>query len=114
MHYVIQRVREPKLKHFLAYPVPRYIASPNTDSIIMEFVIEGKKVRKWAAKADIILMTDNEQLYHTTLEKLRTVKQKHLEQITLAQKQIHKSEQALEKDLDAAFETIRQTLPLEL
>lgn len=114
MHYVIQRVREPKLKHFLAYPVPRYISSPQTDNIIMEFIIEGKKVRKWAAKSDIILITEDEQLYRSTLEQLRTIEQKHLQQIAQAQKQMLMSENALESDLDVAFEAIRNSCPLPL
>ncbi len=106
MYYIIQRYREQRRRHFIAYKAPKYITSTTSDTIILEFVIEGKKRRKWAAKSDIILLTQDPELYQQVLASLRAIETRHLRAIEAAEAQIIKNESALERELDAEFEAI--------
>ena len=84
MYYVIQRHHADPKKHYLAYTVPRYISSENTQNIIFEFKHNGVAKRKWAPKEDIIFLSDDQTLFQSTLQKLEALKNSHLAKIDAA------------------------------
>lgn len=110
MYYVIQRHHGDPKKHYLAYSVPRYISSENSQNIIFEFQIDGVVKRKWAAKEEIILLSDDPILFKTTLEKLEQLKQIHLQKIDAAEAQLHHEIHALLNAMQSQFDAIKKSV----
>lgn len=108
MYYVIQKHHGDPKKHYLAYTVPRYISSENSQNIIFEFRQNEVVKRKWAPKEEIVLLTDNEQLFQTTLQKLEQLKKTHLERIDAAETQLNEEIYAMLTTMQAEFETIKK------
>ena len=108
MYYVIQRHHGDPKKHYLAYTVPRYISSENSQNIIFEFRHNDSVKRKWAPKEEIVLLTDDEQLFQITLKKLELLKRSHLERIDAAEAQLNKEIFALLNTMQSEFETIKK------
>lgn len=73
MYYVIQRHHGDPKKHYLAYTVPRYISSENSQNIIFEFRHNDTVKRKWAPKDEIVLLTDDEQLFKRHFKNLKVL-----------------------------------------
>ncbi|MDO9056455.1 MAG: hypothetical protein Q8M43_12075 [Sulfuricurvum sp.] len=108
MYYVIQRHHGDPKKHYLAYTVPRYISSENSQNIIFEFRHNDTVKRKWAPKDEIVLLTDDEQLFQTTLQKLEGLKRSHLERIDAAEAQLNQEVFAMLTTMQTEFETIKK------
>jgi hypothetical protein len=108
MYYVIQRHHGDPKKHYLAYTVPRYVSSEKSQNIIFEFRHNDSVKRKWAPKEEIVLLTDDEQLFQTTLEKLERLKRVHLERIDVAEAQLSQEISAMLNTMQAEFETIKK------
>jgi hypothetical protein len=108
MYYVIQRHHGDPKKHYLAYTVPRYISSENSQNVIFEFRHDGVVKRKWAPKEEIILLTDNESLFKTTLEKLEALKRSHLEKIDAAEAHLNEEIFALLSTMQETFQEIKK------
>ncbi len=108
MYYVIQRHHGDPKKHYLAYTVPRYISSANSQNIIFEFRHDGAVKRKWAPKEEIVLLTDDEELFKSTLEKLEAIKRSHLEKIDAAEAQLSNEIHSLLNAMQSEFETIKK------
>lgn len=109
MYYVIQRHQGDPKKHYLAYSVPRYISSQNSQNIIFEFQHDGAVKRKWAPKEEIVLLTDDKQLFQTTLKRLEELKSGHFEKIDAAQAQLNHEINALLNTMQNEFEKIKET-----
>ncbi len=108
MYYVIQKHHGNPKKHYLAYTVPRYISSANSQNIIFEFRNEEGVKRKWAPKEEIVLLTEDEPLFRSVLEKLESIKQTHLEKIDAAEAQLAQEINALLGAMQNEFETIKR------
>lgn len=108
MYYVIQKHHGDPKKHYLAYTVPRYISSENSQNIIFEFRHNDTVKRKWAPKDEIVLLTDDEQLFQTTLQKLEGLKRSHLERIDAAEAQLNQEVFAMLTTMQTEFETIKK------
>jgi hypothetical protein len=108
MYYVIQKHHGNPKKHYLAYTVPRYISSENSQNIIFEFRNEEGTKRKWAPKDEIVLLTDDQQLFQTTLQKLEEIKQAHLEKIDAAETQLNQEIFAMLNSMQSQFEIIKK------
>lgn len=108
MYYVIQRHHGDPKKHYLAYTVPRYISSNNSQNIIFEFRHEGVVKRKWAPKEEIVLLTDDEELFKSTLEKLEAIKLSHLEKIDAAEAQLNFEIHSFLNSMQSEFEIIKK------
>jgi hypothetical protein len=111
MYYVIQRHRDDPKKPYLAYSVPKYISSQNSQNIIFEFRHEGTVKRKWAAKEEIVLLTEDKELFQITLKRLEELKQFHFEKIDAAQAQLDHELSSLLKTMQDEFETIGKNIP---
>jgi hypothetical protein len=108
MYYVIQRHHGDSKKHYLTYTVPRYISSENTHNIIFEFRHNDRVKRKWAPKDEIVLLTEDEQLFQTTLKKLELLKHSHLKRIDAAEAQLNQEISAMLSRMQSEFETIKK------
>lgn len=108
MYYVIQKHHGDPKKHYLAYTVPRYISSQNSQNIIFEFRHNDTVKRKWAPKEEIVLLTDDEQLFQTTLQKLEELKRSHLERIDAAEAQLNHEIFSMLNSMQVEFEIIKK------
>lgn len=108
MYYVIQRHHGDPKKHYLAYTVPRYISSENSQNIIFEFRHNDTVKRKWAPKEEIVLLTDDEHLFQTTLQKLEGLKRSHLERIDAAEAQLNQEIFTMLNTMQTEFEIIKK------
>lgn len=109
MFYVIQQHHNNHKKHYLAYVIIRYIAAKNTHNIIFEINQNGLIKRKWSPKEDIILLTDDKDLFRTTLERLESIKNHHLEKIDAAQEQLNHEISHYYETMQKEFEVIKSS-----
>jgi len=91
MYYVIKRQKDNPLKCFIGFQVPKYIASKNNDNVIFEFKKDGKAQRKWVAKDDIVLLTEDKETFVKTMNKFREVEETQQKLIDEAQKKLDES-----------------------
>ena len=103
MYYVIQRKYYDPKKFYLAFRVPKFIASKNSKNIIFEFTIDGKVKRKWAPKDEVVLLTDNIELFQKTLERFDTIEEKHQEQLHIAQQKVQDVLHDFEREMQDEF-----------
>lgn len=108
MYYVIQRHQGDPKKHYLAYSVPKYISSENSQNIIFEFQHNGVAKRKWAPKEEIVLLTDDQELFQTTLQRLESLKSSHLEKIDAAEAQLNHEISSMLNAMQSAFQAIKK------
>jgi len=108
MYYVIQRYNGDPKKHYIAYTVPRYITSENSQNIIFEFRKDGTVKRKWAPKDEIILLTDDTELFKKTIERLESLKSSHLEKIDAAEMQLNQEILSLLNTMQSEFDIIKK------
>lgn len=108
MYYVIQRVRGNPTKHYIAYTISRYITSPNSENVIMEFKKTPTVKRKWAPKDVIVLITANKELFQTALAHLEQIRSSHLEKIHSIKAQLDNEIAAMVSELQAEFTQIKK------
>ncbi len=114
MYYVIQRHHNNHQKHYFAYAVAKYIMAKNTHNIIFEINRDGSMKRKWAPKEDVILLTADKELFRTTLERLETIKNHHLEKIGAAQEKLNDEINHFYDTMQKEFETIKLASPTNI
>ena len=107
MFYVIQyRHNDPK-RYYSAYVVPKFITSKGNENIIFEFKMsDGTTKRKWLAKKEIILLTDDEQIFKEVLGKLTVTQNKHLAQIKDAEENLQNEFKELAMAMQKEFEEL--------
>jgi len=105
MYYVIQALNNAGDKHFISYKVPKYILSNKNENIIFELGEKPNIKRKWAAKNDIILLTENKAFFLAYLKKLTDLEETHLKEIDTAQKEVERLiqnyEETMKEELDS-------------
>lgn len=103
MYYVIKKQHTTPLTTFISFPVPKYIASKNNETVIFEFQKDGKVIRKWIKKEDIILLTDNKDYF------LEIVK--HFKEIEATQqKLVNEAHEQLNKSIETFTETMNSEI----
>lgn len=107
MYYVIQRHHNNHKKHFFAYMAARCIAAKNTQNVIFEINQNGAVKRKWAPKGDLILLTEDKELFRTTYERLEALSAHHLEKINAVQEELNNAVNAFYESMQKEFETIK-------
>jgi len=89
MYYVIQALEGIKNKHFVSYSVPKYRYSPKNENIIFEFGEKPNIKRKWAAKKEIILLTQDKVYFKNFLKKLKSTEETYLKLIDEQEQKIN-------------------------
>ena len=106
MYYIIQRYYDDPNRHFIAYKVPKVIAVKENENIIVEFVIDGQKKRKWIPKKDIVLLTKERSLYEKLVSKLLQLESQHKEQIQKAQEELERFIESYKTQMHSEFDAI--------
>lgn len=109
MFFVIQRHSKDQMKQFIAYTISRYISSSSSENIIFEFKTEDGPKRKWAHKSEVILLTEDKELFEKTYDRLQQIKGVHVEQITKAQEELGAKIDAFVEEIHKEFGEIRDT-----
>ena len=103
MYYVIKRILNSPLASFMGFKVPKYIASKSSDTVIFEFTKDGKIVRKWIKKEEIVLLTKDLELFLKTMNQFKATE-------AIQQKLVEDAQ----KHLDQCIETFSETMKNEL
>lgn len=103
MYYVIKRVVDTRPVQFMGFKVPKYLTNKSSDTVIFEFTVNGKIIRKWVNKSEIILLTDDKFFFNKTM---MDFKKTQAEQ----QKILDEAHQQLEKTLEVFCDTMDSTL----
>lgn len=109
MYYVIQRHHNNHKKHYFAYTVTKYIAAKNTQNIIFEIHQNDGVKRKWSPKEDIILLTEDKELFRTTYERLEVITSKHMEKIDAVQEELNREIEAFHQNIQKEFDLIKKS-----
>jgi len=108
MYYVVQILHDAQDKHFVSYQVPHYILSNKTTSIIFEFGEKPNVKRKWAAKDDIILLTQDKIFFHAYITKLIQLEESHLEKINNAQKEVERLKKQYQEQMHEELNSFKE------
>lgn len=109
MYYVIQHRHNDPKKYFSAFVVPKFITSKENENVIFEFRMpDGSIKRKWTAKQEIILLTDDEQLFKQVIAKLSITQNKHLAQIKDAEAHLKQEFEAFKAAMKEEFEELEK------
>jgi hypothetical protein len=79
------------MKCFIGFQVPKYIAAKNNDNVIFEFMKDGKPIRKWVKKSDIILLTDDKDFFLKTMNQFQAVESAQQKLVDDARKNLNES-----------------------
>jgi len=91
MYYVIKRQEGNPFVSFIGFSVRKYIANKKNDSVIFEFLKDGKNIRKWIKVQDIILLTDDLDFFNETMKKFQNVQTQQQKLVNEAQKNLNKT-----------------------
>lgn len=108
MYYVIQMLHEAQKKHFISYQVPKYILSTKNKNIIFEFGEKPDIKRKWAARDDIILLTQDKEFFRAYMTKLVQMEADHLEKISQAKEEVEKLEKEYQKSMHCELKSFKE------
>jgi len=86
---------------FIGFKVPKYIAAKNNDSVICEFVVDGKVTRKWVKKNDIVLLTEDKDFFVKTMNRFKAIESEQQELVDAAKKQLEKSKETFTETVNA-------------
>ncbi len=103
MYYVIKRQPDSPSKCFIGFKVPKYIAAKNNDSVIFEFLKDGKVTRKWIKKEDIILLTEDKEFFLKTSTKFKEVEKTQ-------EKLVEDARLTLEESMSTLTETVNSQI----
>ncbi len=91
MYYVIKKHTVANPCQYLSFQVEKFIANKNNDTVIFELKIDGKLIRKWVKKDEIILLTENKEFFIQTLKDFRAVEETQKKLVAEARAQLDKS-----------------------
>ena len=103
MYYVIKKQPDSIEQSFIGFQVPKYIAAKNNNHVILEFTIKDKVTRKWVAKEEIILLTDNKAYFLKIMKEFKGIEE--------TQKKLVEDARA---KLDESMETFSETMKSEM
>ncbi|MEA3372677.1 MAG: hypothetical protein U9Q62_03185 [Campylobacterota bacterium] len=107
MYYVIQHRHNDPKKYYTVFVVPKFITSKENDNVIFEFHLsDGKTKRKWTAKKEIILLTDDEAFFKKVLARLTVTQNRHLQQIQHAEENLQNEFSKMASAMENEFEDL--------
>ena len=110
MYYVIKKQQDPPQNCFIGFKVPKYIAAKNNEHVIFEFIKDGKPLRKWVKKEEIILLTDNQKFFLKIMNQFNEVQEMQQKLVNEAQVKLSNSMETFTETMNAQisdFEEIR-------
>jgi gas vesicle protein len=103
MYYVIKKRRDKPGSTFVGFLAPKFIATKNSESVIFEFEKDGKVIRKWIKKEDLILLTADKEYFQTIMRQFKEVQQAQ-------QAIVDEASKALEKSMEDFMETMNSEI----
>ena len=108
MYYIIKRQYDTPPTYFVGFSVPKYIAARNTENIILEFIKDGKPLRKWLKKKDIILLTDNKKYFLETMNKFKAIESTQQKLVDEAQKNLTQTMEKFTETVNAEIDNFEE------
>ena len=108
MYYVIQMLHEAQDKYFVSYQVPKYKLSEKNANIIFEFGEKPNIKRKWAAKNDIILLTQDKTFFQAYITKLIELETSHIEKINQAKAEVEKLQKQYQEQMHDELNSFKE------
>ncbi len=112
MYYVIKKQLDNPSACFIGFKVPKFIASKNSESVIFEFLKDGKTTRKWVKKDEIILLTKDATFFMETMGKFNKVQAEQQKLVDEARVKLEETMQTLGETVNAEideFEELRDS-----
>jgi len=108
MYYVI--IKKPKTHpaEFMGFKVPKFITKKNSDNVIFEFKIDGKVVRKWINKTDILLVTEDKAFYLKTMQSFKKVQEEQEKLVADAQSKLNETIESYAQTMNEEFESFEE------
>jgi len=111
MYYAIVKKPDSHPTEFISFSVPKFITKKESDNVIFEFTIDGKKVRKWISKDAILLLTEDKEFYQKTLEKFNKIAREQQILVDEAQAKLNATIEQFAQTIDTeleSFEALRE------
>jgi len=105
MYYVIIKKPQTHPPEFMGFKVPKFITKKHSDNVIFEFNVDGKVIRKWIAKSDILLVTKDKTFYLKIMEKFKKVQQEQQELVDEAQKKLYETIESFADTMNKEFKS---------
>lgn len=91
MYYIIKKQRNKPGSTFMGFSSPKYLANKHNDNVIFEFIKDGKTIRKWVKKEEIILLTADKNYFLQILKQFQKLEQEQQELVDEAHKVLEQS-----------------------
>jgi len=104
MYYVIKKKTDTYPPEFMGFKVPKFITNKNSDNVIFEFKINGKVVRKWVKKDEILLLTDDKNFFLKTMKSFQKVEAEQKKLVAKAQEQLDETIDNFAQTMNEEFE----------
>ncbi len=91
MYYVIKRQTDTNPMQVMGFKVPKYITNKSSDTVIFEFIVNAKTVRKWVKKEEVILLTEDKEFYLKTMKDFKHTQETQKKLVAEAQDALDKS-----------------------
>ena len=108
MYYVIRKKPDTNPQEFMGFKVPKFITKNNSDNVIFEFKIDGKVVRKWVPKEEILLLTDDKAFYLQTMQRFQNIEQEQKALVQEAQNKLNETIENYAQTMDDEFESFEK------
>jgi len=108
MYYIIKRQYDTPPTYFVGFAVPKYITSKNTTNIILEFIKDGKPLRKWIKKDDVVLLTNDKKYFLETMEKFKAVQCEQQKLVDEAQANLTKTMETFTETINAELDNFEE------
>ena len=105
MYYVIIKKPQTHPPEFMGFKVPKFITKKHSDNVIFEFKIDGKVVRKWINKSDILLVTQDRAFYLKIMNKFKKVQEEQQLLVEEAQQKLHETIDNFAETMNKEFES---------
>lgn len=109
MYYVIKKHTVANPSQYISFQVEKYISNKQNDTVIFELNINGKVVRKWVKKDEIILLTQDKEFFIKTLKEFRSAEEKQKELVAQAQAELEKSIENYSEAMLSEIEKFEET-----
>jgi len=108
MYYVIIKKPQTHPPEFVGFKVPKFITKKHSDNVIFEFTIDGKIVRKWINKSDILLVTKDKAFYLKTMQSFKKVQEEQEKLVEEAQQKLHETIDNFAQTMNKEFESFEE------
>ena len=108
MYYVIKKKLDTHPTQFIGFKVPKFITKKDSDNVIFEFKIDGKVVRKWINKDEILLLTDDKEFYLKTMKSFQKVEEEQQKLVTAAQEKLNETIENFAQTMNEEFESFEE------